>query len=79
MNTRGEVADLGDAPAAVPRFDSINSDGAPGFMLNEINLRPRYPLSDNAIMRASVNFAPRTGSDFALGDSSTPIWRSSST
>ena len=67
INTRGEVADLGDAPDA-PRFDSVNSDGAAGFILNEINLRPRYQLSDRAIMRASVNFVPRTGSDFALGD-----------
>jgi hypothetical protein len=69
VNTRGEPADLGDAPGlTVPRYDGINSDGASSFILNEINLRPRYQLSDNAIMRASVNFAPRTGSDFALGD-----------
>jgi hypothetical protein len=69
VNTRGEVPDLGDAPGlTTPRYDGINSDGAASFILNEINLRPRYQLSDNAIMRASLNFAPRTGSDFALGD-----------
>ena len=69
VNTRGEVPDLGDAPGlTVPRYDGINSDGAASFILNEINLRPRYQLSDNTIMRASLNFAPRTGSDFALGD-----------
>jgi hypothetical protein len=67
VNTRGEVADLGDAPG-VTRFDSVNSNGAASFILSEINLRPRYQLSDRAIMRASVNFVPRTGSDFALGD-----------
>jgi hypothetical protein len=67
INTRGEVADLGDAVDA-PRFDSVNSNGAAGFILSEINLRPRYQLSDRAIMRASINFIPRTGSDFALGD-----------
>jgi len=67
VNTRGEVADLGNAPDA-PRFDSINSNGASSFILNEINLRPRYQLSDRAIMRASINFIPRTGSNFALGD-----------
>ena len=67
INTRGEVADLGDAPDAV-RFDSVDSDGAAGFILNEINLRPRFQLSDRAILRASVNFVPRSGSDFALGD-----------
>src|SRR5262245_33188230 len=69
VNTRGEAADLGDAPGLrVPRFDSVNSDGAASFILNEINLRPRYQLSDRAILRASINFVPRTGSDFALGD-----------
>jgi hypothetical protein len=69
VNSRGEVADLGDATGLLtPRFDSINSDGAAGFILNEINLRPRFQLSDRAILRASVNFVPRSGSDFALGD-----------
>jgi hypothetical protein len=69
VNTRGEVPDLGVAPGlTVPRYDGIQSGGAASFILNEINLRPRYQLSDNAIMRASLNFAPRTGSDFALGD-----------
>ncbi len=71
VNTRGEVANLGNdmAPGlVVPRFDSVNSDGAASFILNEVNLRPRYQLSDRAIMRASINFVPRTGSDFALGD-----------
>jgi len=67
INTRGEVADLGDAPDA-PRFDSVNSDGAAGFILNEINLRPRFQLSDRAILRASINFVPRSGADFLLGD-----------
>jgi hypothetical protein len=67
VNTRGEVADLGDAPDAA-RFDSVNSDGAMGFILNEINLRPRFQLSERAILRASVNFVPRSGSDFQLGD-----------
>jgi len=67
VNSRGEVADLGDAPDAV-RFDSVNSDGAASFILNEINLRPRFQLSDRAILRASVNFIPRSGSDFAIGD-----------
>lgn len=67
VNTRGEVASLGNAPG-ITRFDSVDSSGAGGFIVNEINLRPRYQLADNLIMRASVNFVPRTGSDFALGD-----------
>jgi hypothetical protein len=67
INSRGDVADLGEGSGIV-RYDSVNSDGAPGFLVNELNLRPRYALSDNAILRASVNFAPRSGENFALGD-----------
>jgi hypothetical protein len=68
INSRGEVADLGTAPG-VTRFDSINSRGAPGFVLNEVNLQLRSALTPTALVTASVNFTPRTGSDFALGDS----------
>jgi len=67
VNSRGEVADLGDA-AGVDRFDSINSRGAPGFVANEINLRLRATPAPSAIITASLNFTPRTGRDFALGD-----------
>src|SRR4029078_2076249 len=67
VNSRGEVASLGNAPG-IERFDSVASAGAGGFILSEINLRPRYQLADNMIMRASINFVPRSGSDFALGD-----------
>jgi hypothetical protein len=68
VNTRGEAADLGDAPG-VARFDSINSRGAAGFVANEINLTVRSALTPTALVTASVNFTPRTGSDFDLGDS----------
>ena len=68
INSRGEAADLGDAPG-VTRFDSVDSNGAPGFIVNEVNLRLGYTLADEAIMRASVNFLPRSPTqDFALGD-----------
>src|SRR5881394_4020668 len=67
VNSRGEVADLGPAPG-VTRYDSINSRGAPGFILNEVNLALRSALTPTALVSASVNFTPRTGSDFALGD-----------
>jgi len=67
VNTRGEAADLGPAPGVV-RTDSINSRGAPGFVINEVNLRLRSALTPTALITASLNFAPRTGSDFALGD-----------
>jgi hypothetical protein len=68
VNSRGEAADLGDAPG-IDRFDSVDSNGAPGFIVNEVNLRLGYTLADAAIMRASVNFVPRSPTeDFAIGD-----------
>src|SRR5580692_9524382 len=69
VNSRGEVADLGDATGAPPRFDSIHSGGAPGFIANEINLNLTSGLGPTAIATASINFTPRTGSNFSLGDS----------
>ncbi len=69
VNSRGEVADLGNPPGLDrPRFDSIHSEGAPGFIVNEVNLRLGYALTDRAIMRTSINFVPRSGMDFAMGD-----------
>jgi hypothetical protein len=67
INTRGEVASLGSPPGVI-RFDSVSSDGAPGFIANEVNLRLGYAVSDRIVLRSSVNFVPRSGHDFALGD-----------
>lgn len=67
VNSRGEAADLGELPGAA-RFDSIHSRGAPGFVVNEVNLTARAALGDSLLATASVNFMPRTGKDFALGD-----------
>ncbi|HET6281726.1 MAG TPA: hypothetical protein VFH73_12190 [Polyangia bacterium] len=67
VNSRGEAADLGDA-AGAQRFDSVHSQGAPGFIVNEVNLTLTSSLGDNALATASVNFVPRTGSNFSLGD-----------
>lgn len=68
INSRGEVADLGDATGAVPRYDPIHSGGAPGFIVNEVNLKLTSGLGKSAIATASVDFTPRTGSNFSLGD-----------
>jgi hypothetical protein len=67
VNSRGEAADLGNPPG-ITRFDSVDSGGAPGFLINEINLRPRYALAETAILRASVNLVPRSGVNFSFGD-----------
>jgi hypothetical protein len=67
VNSRGEVADLGESPG-VSRFDSVNSNGAAGFLINEMHLGIGYALTDSAILRTSVNFMPRTGQEFSIGD-----------
>jgi hypothetical protein len=66
INTRGEPADLGGAD--VGRVDLIDSNGAPGFIVNEVNLTLNGALAQTVLGTASVNFLPRTGSDFRLGD-----------
>lgn len=67
VNSRGEAADLGDAPGT-NRFDSVGSGGAPGFIVNEVNLGLRAGLGANLLATASLSFVPRTGSEFNLGD-----------
>jgi hypothetical protein len=67
VNGRGEPADLGDAPG-VDRFDSIDSHGAPGFILNEANFTLDSSLTSTAFFTVSFNLVPRTGNDFRLGD-----------
>jgi hypothetical protein len=67
VNSRGEVADLGKEPG-VTRYDAIHSSGAAGFIVNEVNVSARAQLLANAAFVGSINFVPRTGSDFALGD-----------
>jgi hypothetical protein len=70
VNTRGEPANLGNAEApGVNRFDSIDSGGAGGFLVNEVNLRVGYQLAERALLRTSLNFVPRSGiQDFSMGD-----------
>jgi len=68
VNSRGDVADLGEAPG-VDRFDSVNSEGNPTFLVNELNLSVNAGLGPSALFTSSVNFTPRTGTDFRLGDS----------
>lgn len=68
INSRGEAADLGDG-TAIDRFDSVDSDGAPSFIVNEVNLSLGYTLAESALLRTSVNFMPRSATqDYAIGD-----------
>ncbi|HMF39742.1 MAG TPA: hypothetical protein VKQ32_03550 [Polyangia bacterium] len=67
INSRGEPADLGNPPG-VDRQDLIDSNGAPSFIVNEVNLTLNAALADSVIGKASVDFMPRTGTDFRLGD-----------
>jgi hypothetical protein len=67
VNGRGEPADLGDA-AGADRFDSVNSKGAAGFILNEANFALNSSLAPTALVTVSFNLVPRTGNEFRLGD-----------
>ena len=67
INSRGEPADLGNPPGA-DRADLIDSNGAPSFIVNEVNLTLNSVLADNVLGTSSINFIPRTGGDFRLGD-----------
>jgi hypothetical protein len=40
----------------------------PGFIVNEVNLRLTGALASSVLGTASINFMPRTGTDFRLGD-----------
>ena len=67
VNSRGDVADLGDSPG-IQRYDSLHSRGNSTFAVNELNLTLHAGLGDSALFTSSVNFTPRTGTDFSLGD-----------
>jgi len=67
VNSRGDVADLGDLPG-VQRQDYIHSMGVPTFLVNELNLTVNAGLGSSALFTSSVNFTPRSGSNFSLGD-----------
>jgi len=68
VNSRGEPADLGNAPGVV-RTDSIASNGAASFLVNEVNVTGTAGLGDSAIGTFSANLVPRSGFDFSRGDS----------
>jgi hypothetical protein len=68
INSRGDVADLGEAPG-VDRFDSVNAENNASFLINELNLGVQAGLGERALFTSSINFTPRTGTDFRLGDS----------
>jgi len=68
VNSRGDVADLGQAPG-VDRFDSVHSGGKLTFLVNELNLSINAGLGPTALFTSSVNFTPRAGANFSLGDS----------
>jgi hypothetical protein len=67
INSRGEPADLGNPPG-VDRAALIDSNGAPSFIVNEVNLTLNGALAPTVLGTASVNFMPRTGTNFRLGD-----------
>ena len=67
INSRGEPADLGNPPG-IDRLDLIDSNGAPGFIVNEVNLTLNGAFAPTILGVASLDFMPRTGTNFRLGD-----------
>jgi len=67
VNTRGEPADLGNAPGVV-RDDSLHSHGAASFVVNEVNFTATASAGDNLLGTASFNVVPRSGANFSHGD-----------
>ena len=67
VNSRGEPADLGNAPGPA-RTDSIDSNGAAGFVLNEVNLTGTAGFGDGLVGTLSANLVPRSGANFSRGD-----------
>jgi hypothetical protein len=68
INSRGDVADLGESPGT-DRLDAVHSQGNLTFLVNELNVTVNAGLGSSALFTSSVNFTPRSGSDFRLGDS----------
>jgi hypothetical protein len=68
VNSRGEPADLGNAPGVV-RTDSLHSHGAASFVVNEINFAATASAGDSLLATASFNLVPRSGANFSRGDS----------
>jgi hypothetical protein len=47
----------------------VRSQGNLTFLVNELNLTVEAGLGDSALFTSSINFTPRSGTEFALGDS----------
>src|SRR5687768_9907816 len=52
INTRGDVADLGELPG-VDRADTVNSEGNPTFLVNELNVGVNAGLGPRALFTSS--------------------------
>lgn len=69
INSRGDAADLTDSRAV--RFDTINSQGRPTFMINAVNLSFRASLDDTWFVTMLVDLLPRErtfGGGGSVGD-----------
>jgi hypothetical protein len=61
VNSRGEPADTGDSSNASRAivFDSVDSRGEPGFLVNELNLDLTAGLHERVWLLGSVDLVPR--------------------
>jgi hypothetical protein len=76
INSRGEPADLGNPPGA-DRADLIDSNGAPGFIVNEVNLTLNGALARACSARRASTSCRARAPTFASAtsfDVDSPSW-----
>lgn len=68
VNSRGEVADLGDSRAV--ESGGLGLGGRPSFLVNAVNLQLRATIGNELLVHAMVDLLPRERAltHFALGD-----------
>jgi hypothetical protein len=57
INSRGDVADVGDARAVT--FDPVHSGGRPGFLVNTLSTAFFAQIADGLTLDARIDFLPR--------------------
>ncbi|MEZ4318320.1 MAG: hypothetical protein R3F61_12490 [Myxococcota bacterium] len=80
INSQGDSADLGGDRSNIPRYDPIDSNGRPGFLVNRFSHGLAVDRGDRLGLRARLNFEPRSGllghaGDLIEVDTVYVVWR----
>lgn len=68
VNSLGESADLGLDRTNIERFDPIDSNGHPTFLVNVLNVGMLATVGRELLFEVSANLMPRTGTLGSAGD-----------